>query len=327
MKNYFLLLIISILVIASCTDDGDTDIGTTTYDVDPTFEPYVQEFIAEGSKRGHDIDFSDTGLRIEFSDTAIEGASGLCFLGEHHIIINKENWFRFSERFRSFLLFHELGHCELDRLHRNEQFDDLTWKSILRGSPLTGIQNRFPVTYFGFRKDYYIDELFDTNTPDPEWSKVQFDYNETFNRNNLTTIEDVNRLNERYTTSLNEYELEADFTLPTTANTITRVEWGANDLNYYLYVLPGWGYYVGVTLENLDNDIFYDNNTTLFNGKPIEKITIRQKDDVTQIFINEQFVFHLDALPALEYYQLGATSGSTFDTTFDIERFELNELE
>jgi len=98
-------------------------------------------------------------------------------------------------------------------------------------------------------------------------------------------------------------------------------------LNYYLYVLPGWGYYVGVTLENLDNDIFYDNNTTLFNGKPIEKITIRQKDDVTQIFINEQFVFHLDALPALEYYQLGATSGSTFDTTFDIERFELNELE
>ncbi len=327
MKNYFFFLVCLLLIIGSCADNGDTDIGTTTYDVDPTFEPYVQEFIAEGAKRGHNIDFSDTGLRIEFSETALEGASGLCYLGEHHIIINKENWFRFSERFRSFLLFHELGHCELDRRHRNEQFSDLTWKSILRGSPLTGIQDRFPVSFFGFRKDYYIDELFDPNTPDPEWSKVQFDYNESLNRKNITTKENINRLNERYTTPLNQYELEADFTLLTAANTRTRVEWGASGLSYYMYIIPGWGYYVGVTLDNLDNDIFYSNNTTLFNDKPIEKITIRQQADVTQIFINEQFIFHLDALPALDYYQLEATTGDAFDTSFDIERFELNELE
>jgi len=44
----------AISLFLSCTDAGnETDSPTAVYDVDPTFEPYVQKFIQEGAQRGH----------------------------------------------------------------------------------------------------------------------------------------------------------------------------------------------------------------------------------------------------------------------------------
>jgi len=328
MKNHFFLSIF-IITLFACSDNGASEeIGATTYEVDPTFEPFVQEFIREGAKRGHDIDFSDTGLKVEFTDVGDNSFSGRCYLGRHHIQIDKGFWTSFSERFRSFLLFHELGHCELDQLHRNELFDNGVWKSIMRGDPLTGIQPRIPTAYFGFRKEYYIDELFNPETPAPAWSQVTYAHDQPLERTLLVEQSDQNRINERISEVPNQYEFEATFTMPTAPNLRTRFEWGTNTLHYYVYVINGWGYYIGVHEERIDNNLFYSNNTTLVNNKPIEKITIRQHDGVEQVFINDLFIFHLDALPEMDYSRLNATTAEgNFINDFEIASFEFNELE
>lgn len=324
------LLIGSIfLLFVGCGDDGTVDIGTNNvYEVDPVFEPYVQEFIEEGAKRGQTIDFSDTGLRIEFSDLALEVAAGFCYVGEHHIVINKENWLLYSERFRSFLLFHELGHCELDQRHRNEQFDNGVWKSIMRGDPFTGITNRFPTPYYGFRKDYYLDELFNPNTPAPDWSKATFDYDLSVDKENAVLREGSNKINERFDPLTKDYEIEVFFELTNVGSSWTRLEWGTGEEHYYVAIRPDWGYYVGVHVDNVDNELFYSNNIKLVNGKPIEQVTIRQREGVVQVFINEEFIFHIDALPAINYVTVEAKrDNGQILTTFDIESFELTTFE
>ncbi len=176
MKN-IIVFFGAISLFLSCTDAGnETENPTAVYDVDPTFEPCVQKFIQEGAQRGQNIDFTDSGLRVEFSELALPNSAGFCRLGRYDVEIDKSNWFRFSEQFRSYLLFYELGHCVLNRRHRNDRFADDTWKSIMRGDPFTGIENRFPVAYYGFREKQYLDELFNELVPDPAWSKVNFAY-------------------------------------------------------------------------------------------------------------------------------------------------------
>ena len=305
------------LLCLSCGSD-ELIIPTGQYEVDPTFEPYVQEFIREGAQRGHNIDFSDTGLKIEFSQTAIEPAAGLCYLGRHHVVIDKVNWYRFSERFRTFLLFHELGHCELNRLHTNEQYLDGSWKSIMRGDPFVGVQNRIPVPYFGFRIEHYLDELFNPNIASPSWSNLKFDYVLDISKNNLFRFEGVDRVNEQISDNPSSYEIETIFELATAGNSRTKLEWIGNDLSYFIEIIPTWGYYLGVTLEGIDNFLFYDKNLTLHNGKPIEKITIRNHETFEQIFINDIFIYHIDGLTGINRFRIEAKDGNQINTDFKI---------
>jgi len=325
MKHFHILLFISTLVL-SCTQENAPIVEGPVYNVDPEFEVYVQEFIAEGAKRGHNIDFSDSGLRIQFSELALDGAAGLCRLGRYDIEIDKANWFQFSERFRAYLLFHELGHCELDRLHRNDKFGDNTWKSILRGDPFTGIENRFPVAYFGFRKDYYLDELFDEGTPAPDWSKVDFKYDEFLDRTEIASAADISRLNEPISDITGDYEFEVSFDLIADPSIRTRLEWGLRGENYFVYIIPDWGYYVGINAEGNDNFLYYSRNINFANDRPIDRITIRRDEGVEKVFVNEEFVFHLDQQQRLDYIQLNAMEGEQINNDLVIDKFVLSSI-
>jgi len=129
--------------------------------------------------------------------------------------IDKSRWFSFSEDVRGFLLFHELGHCELDRLHRNDKFDNEAWQSIMRGSPLEGLDVWMPIPFFGFRKEYFIDELFNEQTARPDWEAQTFAYEEVpaSAKTVVKTSESINRINQRFSELPDEYELEVDFSL------------------------------------------------------------------------------------------------------------------
>ena len=116
-----LFLFSLVLIFQNCRQDSEFGAEPGVITIDPAFESYVQDFIAEGTKRGNPIDFSDSGLIVEFSDGAAEvnggtgNVIGFCVRGRHHIVIDKTDWTASSEISRNFLLFHELGHCELDR--------------------------------------------------------------------------------------------------------------------------------------------------------------------------------------------------------------------
>lgn len=326
MKYLIYFLCIAALFL-SCQENTRQDIGATTYEVDPVFEPYVQEFIQEGAKRGQDIDFSDTGLKVEFSDQALEDAAGFCYLNRHHIVIDKSRWFSFSESFRSYLLFHELGHCELDQLHRNDKFENNIWKSIMRGSPFSGLERRIPVPYYGFRKEYYIDELFDPSIPEPDWSKATFRYDQPLNKTTLIQQENKNRLRQQLSEIPSSFEVETFFSPLLKSGTIIRLNIGASDSNYFIQILNSRGLYIGVTDNQIDNYLFYKSNSDNINNRPINKITIRQMAGLMQVFINDEFIFHSDALPAIDYVSLEATEEETLLSTFDIQSLVVYELE
>ncbi len=321
------IICLFLLVAISCSEDSPVVEPQAVYDVAPEFESYVQEFIAEGAKRGETIDFSDSGLSIKFSEAPLNTANGRCFLGRHQIEIDKEDWFSFSALFRSYLLFHELGHCELDRLHKNDQFSDGSWKSILKGDPFAGEDLRKPVPYFGFRKDYYIDELFNSSISDPEWADVSFNYTEEFLKEEVRIVEPTtSRLNERFQNVTDDYELELTFDLMDERGTWTTMEWGATGVNYYIQMIPDWGYYIGVRDSGMNNILHYRRDLDSANGRLIDKITIRQSEGFEQVFVNEEFIFHLDQQSQLDYVSISALIGDQIVPNFNINKLTVSTL-
>ena len=331
-----IIFLFSLLVIfQNCRPDNGIGSEAGVYDVNPAFEPYVQEFIAEGAKRGKTINFDDSGLIIEFSDGTVGNASGFCYVGEHHVVIDKSEWTSLSENVRGFLLFHELGHCELEREHRNDKFGNNVWKSIMRGSPLEGIEVWIPIPYFGFRKDYLVDELFNENASTPVWANQTFAYNEVpaAAKEVVKTEESINRINQRFSDLTGDYELEIDFTLINNRANRTKLIWGNTTDHYYIEFFPETGfnvsgYFIGVHQDNRDNGLFYSKNTSNVNGAAVNKITIRREGGFEKVFMNEEFIFHID----LQANSLGTvrmestTSQGAIDNAFEIQRFEARKI-
>ena len=333
-QNLFFCLLLFLLFTA-CQRNPDIGAQSGVYEVDPDFEPYVQDFISEGAKRGKTIDFSDSGLIVEFSDRVVGGASGFCYVGEHHVVIDKSIWFALSEDVRGYLLFHELGHCELDRGHTNLKFDNNVWKSIMRGSPLEGIETLIPIPYFGFRKDYYNDELFNQQIGVPEWANQQFSYGEVTNerREMLIQKNDLSRITQSLSNVGEEYEIEIDFQLINDRAVRSELIWGTTTHHYYIRFYPqvGFtadGFFIGVYKDNLSNGLFYSKNTTNINGEELHKITLRREGGYEKVFMNDEFVFHIDPLPnPLQSVRFEATgSDGSLDTNFEIRGFTVNKL-
>ena len=67
------------------------------------------------------------------------------------------------------LLFHELGHALLGRKHLNSTLENGDWKSIMCGGDK--VNNRsWNINYRGERRKYYLDELFDESTKQPDFA-------------------------------------------------------------------------------------------------------------------------------------------------------------
>lgn len=322
------LIIFSFLIITACSNDGGVEEMPAIYDVAPEFEPYVQEFLVEAEKRGQSFDFQETGLSIQFSELPLNNANGRCFLGQYRVEIDKVDWFSFSELFRSYLLFHELGHCALDRGHRNDKFDDGSWKSILKGNPFTDFDARKPVPYFGFRKQYYIDELFDESLSVPAWGNASFDFDMPFEREVITELSpNDSRLNERLSGITEDYEVEVDFDFIDQRGIWTTLEWGEVGANYYIQIIPDFGYYIGVKDDGFNNILHYRQDTDRANGRPIDNITIRQNNGLELIFVNGAFVFHLDRQSQLDYVALSALEGDQVVNTLKINNLKVSTIQ
>lgn len=323
------------LVFQNCNKNPDIGAESGVYQVDPAFEPYVQEFIAEGAKRGQTIDFTDSGLIVEFSDGSVGGASGFCYVGEHHVVIDKSEWTSLSENVRGFLLFHELGHCELDRGHTNLKFSNDVWRSIMRGGELEGFEIWIPVPFFGFRKEYLIDELFNENAPAPTWANQTFAFDEVpeANKESVRIEENVSRINQRFNDLTGDYEFEIDFSLINDRANRTKLIWGNTTNHYYIEFFPETGfnvsgYFIGVHEASKDNGLFYSKNTININGEVVNKITVRREGGFEKVFLNEQFIFHIDeqATPIQSVRMESIKTDGTIDAAFDIQRFEAKQL-
>lgn len=91
---------------------------------DPIFNPYVNLF--ESKMLNYSSRSPRHHVPINFGDTTIkdgEAKLGLCLLysgGQREIIVNKTWWNSAPEARKEALIFHELGHCQLERVgHRD----------------------------------------------------------------------------------------------------------------------------------------------------------------------------------------------------------------
>ena len=331
MKKYFFPLLL--LLMFSCKSDDNTTTAAGIYTVDPDFEYYVQLFVEKGNERGANIDFSDTGLLVEYSDVVNQGASGWCFVGQHHIVIDKSEWDLLTEDEKVFLFAHELGHCELGRGHKNEQYSNGLWESLMRGDPLTTIQSSTPVAFYGFRQDYYWDELFNENMATPTWANQTFDYDEIpeIEKELLDEKSNSSTINEFPNVTDDNYEFEVEFNGLPQNSFLTEMTWGASPLFYKIKLLQNatvTGFYIVVQKNGFEQLLYYNPNVDTFNNTSLEKITIRQHEGFTKIFFNDDFIFHLDAFSnPLQRIQFDSRNNdNSLIQSFDIENYRLNKI-
>lgn len=153
----------------------------TVVEIDPELQKYVDAFVIEAKLRGMSIHVDN--LILEYSDELDDLECGKC---NNASLTNKSQkivringssqcW-DFDQELEA-LVFHELGHCLLGRLHISDTLPNGDPKSMMIENDLTVYA---PCKYvFGtsdecnntHKRGYYVDELFDPATPLPSWAQ------------------------------------------------------------------------------------------------------------------------------------------------------------
>ena len=141
-------------------------------------QPLLDQFLLEAERRGVALDISKLSFEYEFGltspDQTVVVAS--CTRSEelHLVKIDTSNtyWVFGGAMGHEEVIFHELGHCLLERPHLEEELPTGDFKSIMRAQgPLSyGILNTFVQASLVHRRDYYISELFNPDIDVPCWA-------------------------------------------------------------------------------------------------------------------------------------------------------------
>lgn len=153
------LLLILIFFLQACgrgTIDSPSNHGV--------FEPYFQAFEEESIAHGRDTT-GDTGISIQFVDSLSMETNelGQCdkSMGRS-VSILRSGWGKASEVERTLLIAHELGHCLLNRQHRNDTYNifiPLTFMDPV--APVSIMHPSLPTEEdFHYAEAKYWDELF-----------------------------------------------------------------------------------------------------------------------------------------------------------------------
>ena len=129
--------------------------------VDPLLWEYFERFEEKGRERGIEMDLRAkkiTGIIQSIGEDDVAGQCNYNSLRPNHVIIDQAFWDRATVQAREFVVFHELGHCDLLRDHREGAFGNGTCLSIMRSGLGTCRDN-----YNERTREAYLDELFDPN--------------------------------------------------------------------------------------------------------------------------------------------------------------------
>ena len=112
---------------------------------DPIFEPYISEFESYYGSNIIDIPINFAKLKNR--------KVGVCYSwdsGYREIEIDRDQWEKeLTEDQKSALIFHELGHCELNRDHRDDLKEDMCPESIMNWMLLRdSCMKKYKIEYF-----------------------------------------------------------------------------------------------------------------------------------------------------------------------------------
>ena len=167
-------LMLSIFV-TGCSKDDDFN---PVYNVPAEYQPFIDAFILEAAHRGYSLEINnliiDYDATIEQPHCARCNSSSLEKDIQKVVSINPNIKCWFTDEEHETLIFHELGHCILGRLHDNDLLPNGDLKSLMNANDLSVYSSCiYPVDNGpcddSFKRPYYMDELFDEGTPVPDW--------------------------------------------------------------------------------------------------------------------------------------------------------------
>lgn len=152
-RSFIWLFISLVSGLLSC---GTDDIQHAEVEAD--LVPYFESFTSEAQSRGMSIDVMDSSLVASLSTSLPLTVVGQC---QHNsalpdeIKISKASWLSFTHLEREYVIFHELGHCILQRSHDDSKDSKGNCLSIMESG--LGTCRR---TYSNDNRTTYLDELF-----------------------------------------------------------------------------------------------------------------------------------------------------------------------
>lgn len=254
-----------------------------------TFKPYLNVFLKEASDRGYNLHASN--INFYFGDVTLDNAGGLCYDNDK-IVFDRKDWDNRDEKQKEWIVFHELGHCLLNRSHKNQKTESGECFSFMKGQ-----ENGFEChsnLYSELWRKYYLDELFNSNTSFSSWYLDNQTYNKNYN--GISTIIDSSDVDTKtYNTNfsfnnINNYVVEVIFK-----------NWRENVPNSKIGVLNEInidGYSFGIAPQSTKGKIFikgnevynfFENSSYQFNENV--KLTIRKNNSIISCFIDEK-LFH-----------------------------------
>jgi Zn-dependent peptidase ImmA (M78 family) len=153
MKKKFVGMILTMAFIGACAEDGSLEI---TQDIHEELSPFFISFEEEASIRGLEVSLADShiGGRIEHIEDDIVGQ---CWQNSQqgYIIIDMNYWLNASTMDKEFIVFHELGHCYLQREHLDTKDERGICTSIMSSGTSNCVR-----LYTSQNRSDLIDELF-----------------------------------------------------------------------------------------------------------------------------------------------------------------------
>ncbi len=304
-SNLSLLLLVGCL---ACSKDESP--RTFAVNIPQEVQPYVDRFIAEGFARGRIFDLSKMGLDITFQDGLADSLAAFCNGG--NIVISRHFWETRNESHREAMIFHELGHCILQRIHYNATLPNDEWLSIMRGDPLPANRSN-AINYSGLRRQYYIDELFNPEISEPGWVHIQEGYDlPVGSRDTVLHLSNIGG----FTRSMSlpdssDFEIEAliDFQHSTK---LVGLAWGGEQIQNQIVVhFNADGMFVINAGFNESGIVYQRENFEVINDS-VNLIGMRRRGDKYYIFVNREFVYWMDVkMPFVNRFQVVSGAGGT----------------
>ncbi|MEM8907356.1 MAG: putative metallopeptidase [Bacteroidota bacterium] len=144
-----------VLTLAGCSEES----GQVDLLVESELQAYIDRFEEEAALRGQTVDWSTQQLEAQIQEIINPTVAGQCTRHDDSpnvIIIDSSTWRDASDLEKEYLVFHELGHCYLNRGHRDEINPNGTCVSMMQSGTISCRRNYNQVT-----RAAYIDELFE----------------------------------------------------------------------------------------------------------------------------------------------------------------------
>ena len=126
--------------------------------IDPDLLPYFELFEAEAAERGLNVNLAANNIEGFIENIPGRGVVGQCAYSAdspHTVTIDLPFWNTASDILREYIVFHELGHCYLERGHLDAADANGNCLSIME----SGLGDCDP-NYTDNTREAYLDELF-----------------------------------------------------------------------------------------------------------------------------------------------------------------------